>query len=937
VAQRTLTFVSHTHWDREWYRPFEEFRIRLVQMMDKLLDILDSGVDYQCFMLDGQTIVLEDYLAIRPEREPDIAAYVRSGRLLIGPWYILPDEFLVSPESTIRNLLTGARVASRFGPRMNVGNIPDPFGHISQLPQILRGFGMDCAAFSRGVGDAPNEFLWAAPDGSEVLAIHQHDGYGNAARMPAEPEAFVARTEQIVESLAPSATTRHLLAMNGSDHLEPQPELPRLIGLANQALPELDMRHGTLPQFIADVRASAPTLERHRGELRDCSRMPLLPGVLSARMWIKQRNDACETLLTRWAEPFSALAQYVGAEQVLEGQAAFIRQAWHYLLQNHPHDSICGCSIDQVHREMDVRFDWAAQIGEHVAQSCLQAIADAVDTASGGDTSAVVVFNPTTRDRADVVRVEIPVPDGRAQVVLVSGSHSARAQLRNRRLDVFAELSSPVQELKAIVRHGIPMQIEGLGLRELTYELDGHKMRLELLVGRGPTLDRAQLERRSAELLQVLGNEEVQEVDVLVHRGMVAECTFVAWDVPGMGYRTYRVQPVGEAFPGPGPEEGGPIIENAFLRVQVTEDGTFTLHDKRTGATYEGLNRFVDVGDRGDEYSFCPVEEDVVVSASAIPPLVCLAASGAARQTLEVSLVCRVPVGLGETRGERSDEYVDLPITSRLSLSEGVPRVDIETTIDNRAADHRLRAHFPAPFRVDPFQTEGHFDVITRSTELPRDTEGWVEQPAPTHPQRTWTDVSDGHVGLMLANRGLPEIEVLQTAEGAEVALTLLRCVGWLSRGDLSVRRGPAGPQQATPEAQCADEYTFHYAVIPHAGSWETAFHEAEAFHTPMRAINTGLHGGTLAESSAFVRVEPPSLVITALKEAVDGRGLIVRLWNSSPGRCEGEVSLWRPAAQVTRCNLDESEIEPLELVGSQVVRLAARGNEVVTLRVAVR
>ncbi|HUT21753.1 MAG TPA: glycoside hydrolase family 38 C-terminal domain-containing protein [Anaerolineae bacterium] len=934
MATRTLTFVSHTHWDREWYRPFEEFRIRLVRLMDKLLDILDRDPDFRYFMLDGQTIVLEDYLAIRPEREPDVVAHVRSGRLLIGPWYILPDEFLVSPESTIRNLLTGVRVASRFGRRMDVGNIPDPFGHISQLPQILRGFGMDCAVLWRGVGDAPNEFLWAAPDGSDVLVIHQHDGYGNAARMPAEPEAFVARTKQIIASLSPSATTPHLLAMDGSDHAEPQSELPRLIALADQALPDIVIRHGTLPQFIADVRAAHPALETRVGELRSCSRMPLLPGVLSARMWIKQRNDACETLLTRWAEPFSALAQYVGAEQVLEGQAAFVRQAWHYLLQNHPHDSICGCSIDQVHREMDVRFDWVAQIGEQVAQSCLQAVADAVDTASG-DASAVVVFNPTTRDRADVVRVQIPVPDGRAQVALVSGSHTARAQLRNRRLDVFAEVSLLAQELKALIQHAIPMQIEGLDLREVTYELDGHKMRLELVLGQGATLDRARLERRSAELLEVLENEEVQEVDVLVHRGTVAECTFVARDVPGMGYRTYRVQPVEEAFPVPGPEEEGPVIENAFLRVQVAADGTFTLHDKRTGATYEGLNCFVDVGDRGDEYNFCPVEEDVVVAASAIPPLVCLVASGAARQTLEASLIYRVPAGLGETRGERSDEYVDLPVTTRLSLSEGVPRVEIETTVDNRAADHRLRAHFPVPFRVDAFQTEGHFDVITRSTELPRDTEGWAEQPAPTHPQRTWTGVSDGQVGLMLANRGLPEIEVLQTAEGAEVALTLLRCVGWLSRGDLSVRRGPAGPQRATPEAQCTHEYTFHYAVIPHAGSWETAFHEAEAFHTPMRAVSTGLHEGTLEESSAFVRVEPDTLVITALKEAEDGRGLIIRLWNSSPARCEGEVSLWRSAAQVARCNLDESEIEPLELFGSQVVRLAARGNEVVTLRVA--
>ena len=931
--QRTLTFVSHTHWDREWYQPFEEFRIRLVQLMDKLLGILDDDPQYRHFTLDGQTIVLEDYLAVRPEREHAIAAHVQSGRLLIGPWYILPDEFLVSPESTIRNLLTGARVAARFGKRMDVGNIPDPFGHISQLPQILRGFGMDCAVFSRGVGDAPNEFLWAAPDGSEVLVIHQHDGYGNAANMPVAPEAFIDRTRQIIASLSPTATTSHLLAMNGSDHVEPQPELPRLIALADAALPEIEVRHGTLPQFISNVRTARPALDTLRGELRNCSRMPLLPGVLSARMWIKQRNDACEALLTQWAEPYAALAEWADLDQPLRGQTALVRQAWRYLLQNHPHDSICGCSIDQVHREMDVRFDWVEQIGEQVAERCLQAVADAIDTASGQGKGAVVVFNPSTRDRTDMVRAQIPMPDGVSQVELISGSHRARAQLRDRRRDALGKLSLPAEELKSIAGQEMLTRIESMGLRDVTFAIDGHTMWLELVQGQ-PVLDRSKLARAAAEMREALDREQVQDVEIVIHRGMVAECTFVAQDVPGVGYRSYRVEPVEDTASHATLEESAPIIENALLRVEAAEDGTFGLLDKRTGTTYEGLNRLVDMGDRGDEYNYCPVEDDVVVAASDVRPMVCITESGPARKTLEVTLLYRVPASLGEDRSERSDEYVDLPITTRLSLVGDLPRVEVETTVNNRAADHRLRAHFPVPFHVDAFETEGHLDVITRSPDVPQDTEGWVEQPAPTHPQRTWTDVSDGQIGLMIANRGLPEVEVLRAPEGAEVALTLLRCVGWLSRGDLSVRRGPAGPELPTPEAQCIDEYTFHYAIIPHPGTWQSAIDEAHAFHAPMRAVSTGSHGGSLAESGAFVRVEPTSLVVSAVKQAEDGRDLIVRLWNASPARCEGEIQLWRSAARVSRCNLDESEIEPLELIGGRDVRFPARGNEAITLRI---
>ena len=195
---RTLTVVSHTHWDREWYQPFQEYRLRLVQLIDRLLDLLDGEPAYRCFTLDGQTILLEDYLEVRPYRREKLQDYVQQGRLQIGPWYILPDEFLVSPEATIRNLILGDRVARQFGPKMQVGYIPDSFGHVSQLPQILRGFGLDTAVTWRGIGPAPNEFRWIGADGTDVLAIHLRGGYGNAAFLPYDEAHFTNQLDQLV-------------------------------------------------------------------------------------------------------------------------------------------------------------------------------------------------------------------------------------------------------------------------------------------------------------------------------------------------------------------------------------------------------------------------------------------------------------------------------------------------------------------------------------------------------------------------------------------------------------------------------------------------------------------------------------------------------------------------------------------------------------------
>jgi alpha-mannosidase len=228
VRQKALV-VSHAHWDREWYLPFQEFRMRLVRMMDRLLDILDTNPDYKSFMLDGHTLLVEDYLEVRPERRDDIVRHVQAGRLLMGPWYILADEFLPSGEAHIRNLLTGLRIARRFGEPMMIGYLPDAFGQIAYMPQILRGFGIDAAVMWRGVGReaSQSEFFWRSPDGSEVLTVHLPYGYGVMAGFPGDPERLRERVRAILDRLQPYVTTGHVLLMNGADHLMPLDDLPR--------------------------------------------------------------------------------------------------------------------------------------------------------------------------------------------------------------------------------------------------------------------------------------------------------------------------------------------------------------------------------------------------------------------------------------------------------------------------------------------------------------------------------------------------------------------------------------------------------------------------------------------------------------------------------------------------------------------------------------
>lgn len=876
-APRIIAVVSHTHWDREWYLPYQSFRLRLVGLLDDLLDLFDRDPEYRCFMLDGHTIPLEDYLEVRPERRPDLERAVREGRLLIGPWYIIPDEFLPGGEALVRNLLRGHRVAAQFGPVMKVGYIPDPFGQIAYMPAIFRGFGIERATMWRGADESlrHTEFIWRSPDGSEVLTIHKPGGYGIGAHLPVAREALLERIRRIRAELEPRATTRYLLLMNGSDHLPAQQELSEIIRTANEAQDDARLAHLSLPEVFDAVERELDgrraSLQVHEGEFRSGQRAHLLPGVLSARMWIKQRNQRCEDLLALWAEPLSTwmalLRRRVPPEwkeplptrfahmpfpTQPESIKALLDRAWRYLFENQPHDSICGCSVDQVHEEMATRYDEAEQIGEEVAGHAMRFLA-----ALAPPGEQVVVFNPQFGPRTDVVRFTARLRDGEAPVALVAPDGSR----------------APAQALGEPVR-------------------------------------------------QSFGPYRFDELDI----------AFVARDVPGYGFRSYRIEY------GPLPAAAGHradfAIDNGILRVSADpEDGSLTVRDLGTGRVWHGLNRYADGGDRGDEYNYCVPEEDRVVDRPAASPRIRVAEAGPARWTLVVESVYRLPAALAPGRRSRSTETVDVPIRTLVSLAAGVPRVDIHVEVENRARDHRLRALFPTGIRTDVAFADQHFGVIRRAIALPEwDPATWSEQPVGTQPQKSFVDVNDGAHGLMIANRGLPEYEVIDGADGVTIALTLLRCVGWLSRSDLTSRRGGAGPEVETPGAQMPGRWTFDYAIIPHEGGWESAYRQAHWFRVPMRARWSRGGAGALPAEASFLDVRGDGLVVTAVKCAEDGDGVVVRLYNTLDTETRGTVALREPHDGASLVNLNEDPLRHAAGPG-EPVDLAPRRNEIVTLK----
>ncbi len=350
VSDFRYLVVPHTHWDREWYLPFEEFRLRLGAVVDGVLDTLERDPSFTTFTLDGQAIVLEDYVDVRPEHEGRLRALLAAGRLEAGPWYVLPDELLVGGESLVRNLLHGRQVCRRFGVEPSTaGYEPDSFGHTSQLPQLLAGFGLGPFIFSRGLGDELDDagvvFRWRAGP-SEVVAFQQLPHYDNFAWLASADDA-AAKVERIVDrfgALLERAGCETVLLCNGSDHLPIDPRLPALCG-------ELEQRFGTSFEIgrLSNLAPPADVLPVHEGELVGSRLQNVLRGVNSARIYLKQANEAAERRLLS-VETLRALR---GGDV----RAADLRLAWRDLLRNHPHDSICGCSCDEVHRDMLVRYE----------------------------------------------------------------------------------------------------------------------------------------------------------------------------------------------------------------------------------------------------------------------------------------------------------------------------------------------------------------------------------------------------------------------------------------------------------------------------------------------------------------------------------------------------------------------------------------------------
>ena len=858
-------YVPSTHWDREWYLPFQGFRYKLVKVVDRLLEILEADREYRCFVFDGQTVALDDYLEIMPQNRARLQALIRGGRILIGPWFTMPDERILDGESLIRNLMRGYADAARWDVEpMRYGYVCDIFGHIAQMPQIFAGMGIPHALVWRGANDAthPSLFRWLAPDGSEVVTWRPSDDGAYSSGKPIWEAANAPRpgTKKWREGVLEAA--RHMqdleggrsevpvvLWLDGQDHQVPSPHIPRALETVRREMPELDVRFSNLPEFAAAVepyRGELPVIE---GELvepaRDESRwLAVIPHCLSSYYPMKQANDRCQTELESWVEPY-----HVWATLAARAPAAnFIDRAWEYLLKNHPHDSICGCSIDQVHKDTEYRYDQCEVIAAHVLKECQENLV-AAGAGDDGEGLTLSVFSASAACRKRVVTLEFDYP----------------RDLPARRMDGFPGDPIPCFDLVDAKGRPVDYQLQSYVKEPQDQDPVG--------VAEGGLRDYYRV-RAAAELT-----------------------------LDGIGQKSLRVVPRGKPYRAMGTQLTGPArAENEHLAVTVQDSGAVTLCDKRTGATYSDLCIFEDTADIGDGwYHVRPIANQTFLS-TGFPAGVSVLTDGPYTTTFRIEKTLLLPSSFAWMERRRSDERVPVRLFLDVTLNKEAHHLECRVSLDNTVRDHRLRVLFPTGVSGKDWFAGQPFTVVRRQRGVDRQTCDWQECDVAEKSFVGLAGVNDAGTGLaVVAGHGLHEIAV-DDDEAGTVALTLMRGFKRTVRSDQL-----AAPAPMDRRSQLLGEMNFAWCLVPIDGRpdyralWR--LHQEFQAGTRLRA-----HGADPVDAT-LLRAKSGAVQVSALKLAQDRDGVILRVCNPADTAVRGVLEFGRAFASAIEVNHAE---EPL-------------------------
>lgn len=914
--RKTIHVVSNSHWDREWTYPFEETRLLLLDFMDGLLDLLDKDPEFHSFTMDSQTLCVEDYLELRPEKRATVEKHVKSGRLIVGPWYSLPEEYIVNGESLVRNLVVGHRVAESYGKVCKMGYTPFSYGQTSQMPQIYNGFGIDTILFYRGINTPHSEFVLEGPDGSRLLGMRfgcmsrfsyyiyvyrvlrygsddvfaRYDWDRGAApfrlandKRPRE-HYYILDSEKklwndgpipdqlrkLVRDESEHFTTRHICCMQGFDSSNPDPRESEIIRMCQEMMPEHTIKLSSLEDYMNAMRKEVKNPTVLTGESRNPGSVGkwthLCGDVISARIRQKQANHRAELTLQRQAEPWSSVGSMVGGEYLKTA----LDRAWKFILKNHPHDTITGAGIDQMEKDSIFRFDQATIISEGLARRGMQAIQIQIDNSDlTPKDSVLTVFNPCPFKQKGVISAYVDLP-------------------------------------------------VGMGYESFTVRTpDGKKVK------------RVQLKERSEPGVLVRNLQDIS-IELRTVRHL---CHVEVDDIPAYGYKTYHLARE-DRFPyfagTLAPETN--VLENEHLRVEFNSDGTINLLHKESGHSFRNIHYIEDSGETGHSWVHFEPDNNEIITSHGSAVSVALEEAGPLLARMKVEYRMMIPSGLTQEMTEdwreaemnhtsRNKDYKEMIVTSRFTLRAGSKRLDVKTELTNSCKNHRVRVVFPTLLAAETTESEAGFDVISRDIHVKKESP-YFGRPNPQYPMHRFVDMVGRQKGgkkmglAVLNNCGMREYEVADTKD-RPLAITLFRA--------FTYRNCPIfGRYEVYPDmelAQCPGHMEWTYSLYPHAGDWTNGvFEQAETMNLPLEMAQAGPHKGKLPKEMGFVELTGNNLQLAAFKRAEDRpESFVVRIFNPTDKAVKGALKLFKNVRKAWLTNMNEERETALKVNGKSI------------------
>lgn len=899
--KKDFCVISHTHWDREWYLNFEQFRIKLVELIDNLIDILENDPDY-IFHLDAQTIVLEDYLEIKPYQREKLTAFIKEGRILVGPWYVQNDFYLTSGESTIRNLMIGSTMAENFGGNTPIGYMPDQFGLISQIPQILNGFGIRDSIFGRGYNfvelndgvlhpkSKSCELTWEGADGSELFSVLMPYWYNNAQRFSKDVTGAVALVEGIEKGFEGVAKTPYLLLMNGVDHLEAQEDLlPILNEVKGQLGDDKSVYQTSMDTYLDNVKGYIKEndidLDRYKGEMRNGHLHNILQGTLSSRVYLKTLNTAAQHMLESKLEPLYTMIWMAGAKKKYPQE--YMLHLWKEMIKNHPHDSICGCSIDDVHNNMEDRYQRISTTADGLLERALDFLSAHIDRSSyDPDSYIITVYNTFLKERSQVVDVEIEFP-----------------------------VEEEVTGFKILDAESNEVPFAVVGKR-----------------------------KRFRDMFTGINLPGVKEVDVY-------HVQFLSTDVESLGFKNYNVVSSTDnlAVDQTSLPSATCMLSNDYLKVELNEDGTIDLTSLESDVTYSNVLVLEEMEDCGDSYLHGKSPNNQLITSDGIVPEIVAYRQNDFTSSVTLKYAMHYPVAYDFDHDRRREETILNEIELTLSLAKGQKWLDVAVSIDNTSKDHRVRALIRTGIDTDMTKASSPFDVITRDR---RDILKGIRDGG--QPNTGYVTIEDEASGVAVLNKGLYDYEHMIDEAGV-VALTLVR-------GNGRIHGGSPGDQWKVPGNQCLREIEVAFAICPYKGD----MYQAEiptlekVYQVPMisywQPVETAKFLGGRASvqdslitetfiredafpsirldaSSSFLSLVGQGVEVSAVKLSEDKEGIIVRLYNVSETPSTCYLEYFKDIISLEQVRLDETVKGAIEVESNRSEELTINSKEIVTLK----